>query len=223
MLSAACAVGNCLMLSVIGLSSLIFALRHGSTTADEEAAIGHGSSAEAAGGKARASEAVGSTSTVTWMDAGAVTGTTVGGALPPPTCTALLPCLLDHEAAIIEETLAHLLALTEFEAIYLTYNTRSHVRPPAKLLARLEALCQSDRRLRMLHNPGSTSKATNLNAALPHVLSEYILIVDADHHIDEAFVSTLSESLAQADESVACMQASRSLALTACVPHSLAR
>jgi len=123
------------------------------------------------------------------------------------TCCCLVPCLLDHEAPIIVETVRKALEVSQLRAVVLTYNTKGG--DVSSVLKDLETLRAADQRLVLLHNAEAKSKAANLNAALRLTEpDELTLILDADHHIDDAFVSRLSRALRAAPPEVACMQGS---------------
>ena len=134
---------------------------------------------------------------------------------PPQTCCCLIPALLDHEASIIVETVVRALAVPQVAKVILTYNTKAgdpiadklRVFGVAETLRRLELLRAEDPRLIILNNADSTSKAANLNAALPLTAPyEQTLIIDADHHITDEFVARLAHALQRAPDKVACMQ-----------------
>lgn len=98
----------------------------------------------------------------------------------PPPATALIAAYLPNEAATIEETIAVHLAQDRAcgQQVLLAYNTPHHL-PVEDRLAELAA---REDRLHLLKVEGSTSKAQNVNAALPHVRGDYVGIFDADHH-----------------------------------------
>ncbi|NTW39212.1 MAG: glycosyltransferase family 2 protein [Cellulomonadaceae bacterium] len=97
-----------------------------------------------------------------------------------PPASALIAAYLPNEAATIMETVEVFLGL-EYSAplqVVLAYNTPR----PLPVEAELAALAQRDPRLVLLKVPGSTSKAQNINAALPTLTGEFVGIFDADHH-----------------------------------------
>ena len=122
------------------------------------------------------------------------------------TICAVIPALLDHEATIIVETVARALAVPEIDQVILTYNTRGD--DVSGVLRFLEAKREEDpRRLVLLSQADSTSKATNLNRALPLVAPhELALLLDADHHVTSDALATLAASLRAAPADTVCMQ-----------------
>ena len=138
-------------------------------------------------------------------------------------CTVLVPCLLDHEADIIEETLHRALAVPHVHKVVLSYNTRKGSEAPPELLARLEGLAKDSKgRLVVVANPHSTSKADNMNGVLSELSgSEHTLILDADHHIDSHFVCELSRTMAEAPDECVCVQGAVLVRGDSCYEHTL--
>ena len=99
----------------------------------------------------------------------------------------VVPCYLPNEAAIIEDTIEHLLLRLEHDGpltLHIVYNTPA----PLECEARLQALdgrtYAPGRVLRVLKAEGSTSKAENLNLVLQRIEDRYVALYDADHHPD---------------------------------------
>jgi cellulose synthase/poly-beta-1,6-N-acetylglucosamine synthase-like glycosyltransferase len=98
--------------------------------------------------------------------------------------TILIVAYLPNEQDIIVETLRRFLAQTaghrEQVDVILAYNT------PAALPVEMDlaALASNEPRLRLLKVDGSTTKAENINAALPHVRTNVTALFDADHHAE---------------------------------------
>ena len=122
-----------------------------------------------------------------------------------PSIICMIPALLEHEAELIVETVRMALAVPELDKVVLAYNTKSG--EVKEVLAELEQLRRKDPRLVLSHEPSSTSKAANLNAAL-HLTEPYelTLILDADHHIESVAIGRLVHSLRASPQSTACMQ-----------------
>ena len=120
----------------------------------------------------------------------------------------LIPVLLEHEAAIIIETLSNALAIAEFELVVLTFNTRGGDPRGTPVMGELEALqAQYPKRLVLQYNEASTSKAGNLNEAMEHTKPyEFAILLDADHIITPESVAKLAAAIRGAPEDTACMQ-----------------
>ena len=98
---------------------------------------------------------------------------------PAPLATAIVAAYLPNESATILETLRSVLAADYPRLeVLLAYNTPSRL--PVE--DALEELARTDPRLRLVHVPGSASKAQNVNAALARVRGEFVGVFDADHH-----------------------------------------
>lgn len=101
---------------------------------------------------------------------------------PYPPASAIVAAYLPNEAATIFETLRAFLALDYPGGleVLLAYNTD---RPLAteQALRELEA---AEPRLRVVRVADSTSKAQNVNAALPLARGQFVGVFDADHHPD---------------------------------------
>lgn len=99
---------------------------------------------------------------------------------PPPPATAIVAAYLPNEADTILDTL-HTFLAHEYRGglqVILAYNTpRTH-----PIEDELSALAHTDPRLVLLRVEGSTSKAQNVNAAMPLITGEFVGIFDADHH-----------------------------------------
>jgi cellulose synthase/poly-beta-1,6-N-acetylglucosamine synthase-like glycosyltransferase len=97
-----------------------------------------------------------------------------------PPATAIIAAYLPNEANAV---LASVEALLRVEypgelRVILAYNT-PHSLPVERTL---QCLAAREPRLQLLRVAGSTSKAQNVNAALPHVRGDFVGIFDADHH-----------------------------------------
>lgn len=100
---------------------------------------------------------------------------------------AIVPCYLPNEASIVRETVEHLLfRLKSVERldVHLVYNTPRELPVEAELRALAEGPMPDGRRLFVERVPGSTSKAENLNHAVPRISAKYVAIYDADHRPD---------------------------------------
>lgn len=105
---------------------------------------------------------------------------------PVPMATAVVAAYLPNEAATIEDTIGHFLRMHPDGGlqVVLAYNTPTRL----PVQDRLAALATADPRLELLQVEGSTSKAQNINAALPRCRGAVVGIFDADHHpMPEAF------------------------------------
>lgn len=104
--------------------------------------------------------------------------------------SALVPCYMPNEAAIIKDTVTHLLErITHIDHldVYIVYNTPHDM---DEIDAELQAIARSElapgRRLFVKRVMESTSKADNLNHIIPHLQGKHAVIYDADHHPDPA-------------------------------------
>lgn len=109
-------------------------------------------------------------------------GDKTAAATVPTRVSIVVVAYLPNEEAIILETLEHILTqvrrpLAGLEVV-LAYNT-PHALP---VEASLQQLAGRYPELILLRVEGSTSKAENLNAALPLITGEMTCIFDADHH-----------------------------------------
>ncbi len=105
---------------------------------------------------------------------------------PAPRATAIIAAYLPNEAATIMSTLRSFLGQRYSGGlqIILAYNTPVDL-PVEDELARL---AEENPELQLIRVPNSTSKATNVNAALTAIEGEFVGIFDADHHpMDGAF------------------------------------
>ncbi|WP_235949337.1 glycosyltransferase family 2 protein [Candidatus Frankia alpina] len=101
-------------------------------------------------------------------------------AAPFPPASAVIAAYLPNEAATIVETVRAFLRL-DYPGplrVILAYSTPQRL-PVEDVLDRLAA---ADPRLLLVHVADSTSKAQNVNAAIPLVTGEFVGIFDADHH-----------------------------------------
>ncbi|MGL5858389.1 MAG: glycosyltransferase family 2 protein [Angustibacter sp.] len=98
----------------------------------------------------------------------------------PVSTTAVIAAYLPNEAATIEETLEAFLAHDPPGGlqVLLAYNTPKHL----PVQDRLADLARRDPRLELVRVPHSTSKAQNINAALPLIRGDIVGVFDADHH-----------------------------------------
>ena len=104
-------------------------------------------------------------------------------ASPYPPATAIIAAYLPNEAPIIEDTVRAFLRV-QYPAplqIILAYNTP---RDMPEIEARLAEISREDPRFVPMRVKTSTSKAQNVNAALPYVTGEFTAVFDADHHPD---------------------------------------
>ncbi|WP_462203583.1 glycosyltransferase family 2 protein, partial [Frankia sp. CcWB3] len=101
-------------------------------------------------------------------------------AAPFPAASAIIAAYLPNESATIVDTVKAFLRL-DYPGplqIILAYNTPRYL-PVEETLARI---AESDPRFVPMHVPTSTSKAQNVNAAMPVVTGEFVGVFDADHH-----------------------------------------
>lgn len=104
-------------------------------------------------------------------------------ARPYPPATAIIAAYLPNEAPIIEDTV-HAFLRVQYPAplqIILAYNTP---RDMPEIEDRLAEISREDPRFVPMRVRTSTSKAQNVNAALPYVTGEFTAVFDADHHPD---------------------------------------
>lgn len=104
-------------------------------------------------------------------------------ARPYPPATAIVAAYLPNEAPIIEDTVRAFLRV-QYPGplqVILAYNTP---RDMPEIEARLEEIAQEDPRFVPMRIRTSTSKAQNVNAALPYATGEFTAVFDADHHPD---------------------------------------
>lgn len=99
---------------------------------------------------------------------------------PTPQVSAIIAAYLPNEAATIEETVEAFLAQEHPHGLQLILAYNRPQRLPVE--DRLEELAARDPRLTLLNVEHSTSKAQNVNAALPMVTGEMVGVFDADHH-----------------------------------------
>lgn len=104
-------------------------------------------------------------------------------ARPYPPATAIIAAYLPNEAPIIEDTVRAFLAQQYPGAlqVILAYNTP---RDMPEIEKRLEEIAQEDPRFVPMRIRTSTSKAQNVNAALPYATGEFTAVFDADHQPD---------------------------------------
>ncbi|MDG4860529.1 glycosyltransferase [Streptomyces sp. T-3] len=112
-----------------------------------------------------------------------------------PPATALIAAYLPNEADTIMDTVRAFLdhAYPGRLQIVLAYNTPR----PEPVEADLKALAAREPRLVLLKVPYSTSKAQNVNAALPLLEGEFTGLFDADHHPAPGAFARAWRSLAQ--------------------------
>lgn len=104
-------------------------------------------------------------------------------ASPYPSASAIIAAYLPNEAPIIEATVAAFLRV-QYPAslqIILAYNTP---RDMPDIEERLREMAREDPRFVPMRVQTSTSKAQNVNAALPYVTGEFTAVFDADHQPD---------------------------------------
>jgi cellulose synthase/poly-beta-1,6-N-acetylglucosamine synthase-like glycosyltransferase len=107
---------------------------------------------------------------------------TPAGPVTPPSLSVVVSAYLPNEQDIIIETLRHVLRCLDVWSprmqIILVYNTPSTL----DVEAVLQQLGRMASQIQPLRVEGSTSKAENIDAALPHLTGEMTLLLDADHH-----------------------------------------
>jgi cellulose synthase/poly-beta-1,6-N-acetylglucosamine synthase-like glycosyltransferase len=104
-------------------------------------------------------------------------------AAPYPPASAIIAAYLPNEAPIIEATVAAFLRV-QYPGrlqVILAYNTP---RDMPEIEQRLEAIAHGNPRFAAMRVPGSTSKAQNVNFALPYATGEFTAVFDADHQPD---------------------------------------
>lgn len=104
-------------------------------------------------------------------------------ATPYPPASAIIAAYLPNEAPIIEATVAAFLRV-QYPGrlqVILAYNTP---RDMPEIEQRLEAIARENPRFTTMRVPGSTSKAQNVNFALPCATGDFIAVFDADHQPD---------------------------------------
>lgn len=104
-------------------------------------------------------------------------------ATPYPPASAIIAAYLPNEAPIIEDTVAAFLRV-QYPArlqVILAYNTP---RDMPEIEQRLQAIARENPRFTAMRVQGSTSKAQNVNFALPYATGEFSAVFDADHQPD---------------------------------------
>ena len=104
-------------------------------------------------------------------------------ATPYPPASAIIAAYLPNEAPIIEATVAAFLRV-QYPArlqVILAYNTP---RDMPEIEERLQAIARDNPRFTAMRVQGSTSKAQNVNFALPYATGEFTAVFDADHQPD---------------------------------------
>jgi cellulose synthase/poly-beta-1,6-N-acetylglucosamine synthase-like glycosyltransferase len=100
----------------------------------------------------------------------------------PPSLSVVVAAYLPNEQDIIVETLRHVLRVVQVPShrlqIILAYNTPSEL----DIEHILATLGRTTAQIVPLKVEGSTSKAENVRAALPHLTGEMTVLLDADHH-----------------------------------------
>lgn len=117
--------------------------------------------------------------------------------------TVLVPCYLPNEQHILKGTVTHIMENLEYPEpflLILCYNTPKPLAAEQELLPALEATrWPHGRTLRVLKVEGSHSKAENLNACLPLITTETLVIYDADHHPDPPSLMFAAEMMRRKD------------------------
>lgn len=117
--------------------------------------------------------------------------------------TVLVPCYLPNEQHILKGTVTHIMENLEYPEpflLILCYNTPKPLAAEQELLPALEATrWPNGRTLRVLKVEGSHSKAENLNACLPLITTETLVIYDADHHPDPPSLMFAAEMMRRKD------------------------
>nr|WP_236589263.1 glycosyltransferase [Ramlibacter aurantiacus] len=104
-------------------------------------------------------------------------------AAPYPKASAIIAAYLPNEAPIIEDTVQAFLRV-QYPGplqIILAYNTP---RDMPEIEDRLQQIAREDPRFLPMRVRTSTSKAQNVNAALPYATGEFTAVFDADHQPD---------------------------------------
>jgi cellulose synthase/poly-beta-1,6-N-acetylglucosamine synthase-like glycosyltransferase len=100
----------------------------------------------------------------------------------PPSLSVVVAAYLPNEQDIILETLRHVLRVVRVPShklqVILAYNTPSEL----DIEEILHRLGQTSAHILPLKVEGSTSKAENVIASLPHLTGEMTVLLDADHH-----------------------------------------
>ena len=102
---------------------------------------------------------------------------------PYPPATAIIAAYLPNEAPIIEDTVRAFLRV-QYPAplqIILAYNTPKDM---PEIEDRLQQIAREHPRFVPMRVRASTSKAQNVNAALPYATGEFTAVFDADHQPD---------------------------------------
>jgi len=100
-----------------------------------------------------------------------------------PPATAIIAAYLPNEAPIIEDTVRAFLRV-QYPGplqIILAYNTPSDM---PEVEERLQDMSRENPRFTPMRVRSSTSKAQNVNAALPYAKGEFTAVFDADHQVD---------------------------------------
>jgi cellulose synthase/poly-beta-1,6-N-acetylglucosamine synthase-like glycosyltransferase len=103
-------------------------------------------------------------------------------ARPYPIASAIIAAYLPNEAPIIEATIEAFLRV-QYPAslqVILAYNTPADM----AIEARLQQIAAAHPNFIPMRIQGSTSKAQNVNAALPYATGEFTAVFDADHQPD---------------------------------------
>ena len=103
-------------------------------------------------------------------------------ALPYPSASAIIAAYLPNEAPIIEATIEAFLRVQYPAAlqVILAYNTPADM----AIEERLQQIATAHPNFMPMRIRGSTSKAQNVNAALPYATGEFTAVFDADHQPD---------------------------------------
>lgn len=103
-------------------------------------------------------------------------------AKPYPPASAIIAAYLPNEAPIIEATIEAFLRVQYPAAlqVILAYNTPNDM----AIEARLQEIAAAHPNFIPMRIQGSTSKAQNVNAALPYATGEFTAVFDADHQPD---------------------------------------
>jgi cellulose synthase/poly-beta-1,6-N-acetylglucosamine synthase-like glycosyltransferase len=102
--------------------------------------------------------------------------------IKPPSLSVVVAAYLPNEQDIIMETLRHILRVVQVPShrlqVILAYNTPSEL----DVEEMLRELGRTNQNVMPLKVEGSTSKAENVRAALPHLTGDMTVLLDADHH-----------------------------------------
>lgn len=115
----------------------------------------------------------------------------------------LIAAYLPNEKEIIKDTLLHVINNVECDRnvnVTLIYNTPDSVCPEETEMLRFHKKIMNDRKVYVIKNTTSTSKAQNLNFGLAYLkqkkdLQEYTYIIDADHYPDRDCLQRLIRTL----------------------------